>query len=84
MITKIKNIECEFRGLIPSKIVSHYLFNDNEKEAIEYLNSLVENGILKYLNGEYPENQFYRFIDDNYKIDCNICPEKGCIEAING
>jgi hypothetical protein len=86
MIEQIKNIECEFKGLIPHMIVAYYLFNNNEKDAIEYLNNLVKNGILKYLNGLYPNNQYYRFIDDSIKTDCNNCKNNNCMKivAING
>lgn len=86
MIQQIKNIECEYCGLIAHQVVAYQLFEENQEEAIEYLNSLVENGILKYLNGQFPDNQYYRFIDDSYVVDCDNCQNKNCdkLEVVNG
>lgn len=83
MIQQVANIQCQFCGLIPHMIVAHRLFDGDEQSAIEYLDSLVENGLLKYLNGQYPENQYYRLIGD-HDVNCDICPEDGCINVING
>lgn len=78
----LKTIECEFSGLIPSQIVSHYLFNDDEEKASNYLQALVNNGVLIYLNSN-ESNHYYRFKID-YPLDCNFCREDGCIEPVNG
>lgn len=79
-IRKIKNIECEFRGLIPHQVVANYIFDDDEDSAIDFLESLVENGLLKFLN-ESNDNRYYRFII-NTNCNCDICPKNGCVEPV--
>jgi len=67
MIDKLRQIEEQYAGLISSDVVACELFDSNIEKAIDYLNSLVENGVLKFLNAKYHGDYkicMYRFLNE--------------------
>ena len=85
-IESLKCINCMYGGQLYSGVVAYYLDFKSEDLAIEFLDSLVKDGKLRKINCYHYHNKgVYKFVEGMIpKANCNICPEDGCIEPVNG
>ena len=81
-LQSLQVLSCMYGGHIYSGLVQYYMGFESEEEAIEFLNSF--NGELRKLNSYHHHHKAIYKIDKESKVNCNICPEEGCIERING
>lgn len=83
-IESLRCISCMYGEQLYSGVVAYYLNFQSEDLAIEFLDSLVKDGKLRQINCfNYHNKKTYKFIE-SLEPNCNICPEDGCIEPVNG